>query len=61
MNDAHLRLRELILAIDESDDICVTSWEADFIETANYCWRGNWTPKQQRMAMQIIEKYQDKL
>lgn len=54
-------IRELLLAIDESDDICVTHWEADFIESAAYKWKGKWTPNQRRSAMQIIKKYQDRL
>ena len=52
-----LKIRELLLAIDKSDDITVTSWEADFIETAVYHWRGMWTPSQQRSAMKIVKKY----
>ena len=59
MND--IVLRELLLAIDESDDICVTSWEADFISSAVYQWKGEWTPKQRRMVMVIVEKYQAQL
>ena len=54
-------IRELLLAIDESDDIDVTTWEAHFIETVAYKWQGSWTPKVRQMVMQIVEKYQESL
>ena len=59
LTDDHLR--EVLLAIDESEDICVTSWEADFIESAVYQWKGEWTPKQRRTVMAIVDKYRDQL
>lgn len=61
MNETDDDLREILLAIDESDDICATSWEAYFIESAVYKWQGAWTLRQKRAVIQIIEKYQDRL
>jgi len=50
-------IREALKRIDEDDSIDVTSWEAGFIETVVYKFRGALSPKQRDAAEKIIEKY----
>jgi hypothetical protein len=50
---------EALRAVDEDEDVTVTSWEARFIETVVYRQRGEprLTEKQRMAALGIIETY----
>lgn len=56
LNDTEIR--EQLKAIDEDDDVDVTSWEADFIDSIVYQYKGWLTAPQRTTAIKIIEKYQ---
>ena len=54
-------LCDLLLRIDQSDDIRVTKWEAEFIDSAVYKHAREWTVKQRAIAAKIADKYIDKI
>jgi len=56
MSDAEIR--ERLQDIDEDDDIDVSSWEAGFIESVVYRYKGPLSDAQREKARQIIEKYE---
>jgi len=53
-----VQIREELLAIDNSDDIDVTQWEAGYIDSVAYKWTGKLSEKQRATALKIIEKYE---
>ena len=58
LTDKHIR--DLLLAIDESEEISVTTLEAEFFDSAIYKG-GEWTVEQRAVAAQIAEKYRHQL
>jgi hypothetical protein len=50
-------IRDDLKCIDEDEDITVGSWEADFIESVLYRYKGRLSEKQRQKAKEIIEKY----
>jgi hypothetical protein len=53
-------IRAELKAIDESEDVDVTKFEASFIETAVYKWKGPYSERQRQCGLQIIGKYKGK-
>jgi hypothetical protein len=51
-------IREELRLIDVNEDVTVDSWEADFIESIVYKYKGLLSEKQRRKAMKIIWKYE---
>lgn len=58
LTDQHLR--DLLLAIDETAGISVTTLESEFFDSAVYKG-GEWTVEQRARAAQIAEKYRHQL
>ena len=54
-------IRDVLLAIDVHEEINVTTWEAEFFDSAVYNQRGEWTVKQRAIAAQIAERYRHQL
>ena len=53
-------IRDVLLAIDASEAILVTTLEAEFLDRT--IWGGgNWTVEQRARAAQIAEKYRHQL
>lgn len=50
-------LREELRDIDESEDVDVSEWEAEFIESVVYNYQGPLSDKQREKAEEIIERY----
>lgn len=50
-------LREELRLLDTNEDVTVDSWEADFIESVVYKYKGPLSESQRKKAEQIIEKY----
>ena len=58
LTDKHIR--DLLLAIDESEEIIVTTLEAEFFDSAVYKG-GECTVEQRARAAKIVEKYRHQL
>lgn len=56
-NPTDAELIEQLTEIDNDDDIDVTKWEADFIDTVVYKQKTPLTEKQRQIAERIIEEY----
>lgn len=54
-------IRDVLLAIDVSEEVDVTTWEAEFLDSAVYNWKGEWSVKQRAIAAKIAEKYRARL
>ena len=52
-----LELIERLKEIDESDDIEVTSWEAEFLESMVYGGVARMSTKQRAVARRMIDQY----
>lgn len=50
-------IRKELRKIDDDDATDVTKFEAEFIDSVVYQYTGPLTPKQQNVAIRIIEKY----
>lgn len=55
------QIRDLLLKIDLSDEIRVTTLEAEFLEETLFKRGGEWSVEQRAEAARIAEKYRDKL
>ena len=60
------QIRDLLLKIDESDEITVTTLEAEFLEEILleeilFKRGGEWNVEQRARAAQIVEKYRHQL
>jgi len=54
-------IRDVLLAIDVHEEINVTTWEAEFFDSAVYNFGGEWSVKQRAIAAQIAEKYRHQI
>jgi len=50
-------IREALEDIDCDENVTVTSWEAEFIDSVVYKYKGPLSGPQRKSAEQIIEKY----
>lgn len=50
-------IREELRFLDTNADVTVDSWEAGFIESVVYKYKGPLSESQRKKAEQIIEKY----
>lgn len=55
--DEDEEIRAKLREIDEDDDIDVSAWEAEFLESILHKHRGTLSEKQRLSARKIIEKY----
>ncbi len=53
-------IRDVLVAIDASEKISVTTLEAEFLDTAGGKWL-TWSVEQRGRAAQIAEKYRNQL
>lgn len=52
-------IREHLLQLDADEDIEVTDWEAEFLETMLKRHPDNYTHRQREAAIRMIERYLD--
>lgn len=50
-------IRDALKELDQSDEMEVDSWEAEFIEHVVYKYKGPLSDRQKKKAEDIIEKY----
>jgi late competence protein required for DNA uptake (superfamily II DNA/RNA helicase) len=50
-------LRQELQRIDDDEDLQVSRWEADFLESILFKWRGPLSSKQRKSAQEMIERY----
>ena len=55
------QIRYVLRAINMSNKVDVTTLEAEFLNSAVYNWRGEWSVEQRARAAQIAEKYRHQL
>ena len=55
------QIRDLLLKIDESEEVSVTTLEAEFLEETLFKRGGEWNVEQRARAAQIAEKYRHQL
>lgn len=51
-------LRERLQAIDEDEDVDVSQWEGEFLDSVVYKYHGPLSERQRECALQILEKYE---
>ena len=56
-----VEIRDTLLAIDVSEEITVSTWEAEFLDSAVYNWHGEWTVAQRATAAKIAERYRHQI
>lgn len=55
MADDSAVLRDFLKKLDASDDVSVSDWEAEFIESN--LTRDHFSPKQREQVMKMMERY----
>ena len=55
------QIRDLLLKIDKSEEIHVTTLEAEFLEDRLFKRAGLWSVEERAKAAQIVEKYRNQL
>ena len=59
LNDEEIRY--ILVEIDKSEEITITTWEAEFIDSAVYQQNGPWTVEQRALAAHIAEKHRQQI
>ncbi len=55
------QIRDLLLKIDETEEVRVTTLEAEFLEETLFKRGGEWSVEQRAKAAKIAEKYRHQL
>ena len=50
-------IREMLTELDESEDVDVSQWEAEFLESVLFRYTGPLTQQQRSKAIEILEEY----
>ena len=50
-------LRERLIEVDNDEDLNISQWEAEFIESVCFQYDGKLSDKQRTMAKRIAERY----